>query len=114
MVIIRLMTLCEQVLEPLRQQCGIITITSGYRCPRLNLAVHGAPGSQHTLGEAADIFIPNEEALQKYVASSVSTATTTRSSWSPVPETPTPTPQRHRWLHVSYTLRRSNRHQILK
>lgn len=29
MVIIRLMMLCEQVLEPLRLHCGIITITSG-------------------------------------------------------------------------------------
>ncbi len=66
MVIIRLMMLCEQVLEPLRLHCGIITITSGYRCPQLNLAVHGVPGSQHTLGEAADIFIPNEEILAKY------------------------------------------------
>ena len=60
MVITRLMMLCEQVLEPLRQHFGVITITSGYRCPQLNLAVHGVPGSQHTLGEAADIFIPND------------------------------------------------------
>ena len=51
-IIIRLMMLCEQVLEPLRKNFGVITVTSGYRCPQLNLAVHGVPGSQHTLGEA--------------------------------------------------------------
>ena len=74
LVIVRLMTLCEQVLEPLRQHCGIITITSGYRCPQLNLAVHGVPASQHTLGEAADIFIPNEETLKKYTRRTARTA----------------------------------------
>lgn len=114
MVIIRLMTLCEQVLEPLRQQCGIITITSGYRCPRLNLAVHGAPGSLHTLGEAADIFIPNEETLQKYVGFIREHCHYDQLILEPRARDPDATPQRHRWLHVSYTLRRSNRHQILK
>lgn len=114
MVIIRLMTLCEQVLEPLRQRYGIITITSGYRCPRLNLAVHGAPGSQHTLGEAADIFIPNEETLQKYVGFIREHCHYDQLILEPRARDPDATPQRHRWLHVSYTLRRSNRHQILK
>ena len=64
-VISRLMLLCECILEPLRQHCGVVVITSGYRCPQLNLAVHGVPGSQHTLGEAADIFISNKEQLEK-------------------------------------------------
>jgi len=107
MVIIRLTTLCEQVLEPLRLECGIITITSGYRCPRLNLAVHGVPASQHTLGEAADIFIPNEEILKKYVA-----FIETRCHYDQLILEPRGV-ERHRWLHVSYTLRRSNRHQKL-
>ena len=33
-------------------------ISSGYRCPVLNLKVGGAYASQHTMGEAADIHIP--------------------------------------------------------
>lgn len=30
-------------------------VTSGYRCEKLNKAVGGAKGSQHRLGQAADI-----------------------------------------------------------
>ena len=112
-ILIRLMTLCEQVLEPLRRQCGIITITSGYRCPRLNLAVHGVPGSQHTLGEAADIFIPNEETLRKYTSFIQQHCRFDQMILEPQGLAPDGTPRQHRWLHVSYTLRRSNRHQLL-
>ena len=32
-----------------------IKVTSGYRCPKLNAAVGGAPTSQHVRGECADI-----------------------------------------------------------
>jgi zinc D-Ala-D-Ala carboxypeptidase len=35
-----------------------IHINSGYRCPRLNSAVGGAPGSRHMQGLAADIVCP--------------------------------------------------------
>lgn len=36
-----------------------ILITSGYRCPDLNLAVGGVPGrSSHTTGQAADFHAP--------------------------------------------------------
>lgn len=109
MVIIRLMMLCEQVLEPLRLHCGIITITSGYRCPQLNLAVHGVPGSQHTLGEAVDIFIPNEEILAKYRKFIESSCTFDQLILEPRGASP----GKHRWLHVSYTMRRKNRQQVL-
>ncbi|MBQ6653149.1 MAG: peptidase M15 [Prevotella sp.] len=53
----RLRQLCLHVLEPLRRRFGVIRVTSGYRCPRLNEAVGGVRGSQHLLGEAADIHI---------------------------------------------------------
>lgn len=35
-----------------------LDISSGYRCDALNAAVGGAPGSQHTLGLAADFCCP--------------------------------------------------------
>ncbi|MGM9760829.1 MAG: D-Ala-D-Ala carboxypeptidase family metallohydrolase [Parabacteroides sp.] len=55
-----LVTLCEQVLEPLRQHAGKpIVISSGYRCPRLNALVGGVPHSQHLTGEAADLHLPS-------------------------------------------------------
>jgi len=36
-----------------------ITISSGYRCPALNKLVGSSSTSQHVLGQAADISIPN-------------------------------------------------------
>ena len=64
-VINRLQQLCEHVLEPLRQRFGVIRITSGYRCDRLNKAVGGVKNSQHRLGEAADIHVSNIEVGRK-------------------------------------------------
>lgn len=53
--------LVDNVLDPLREAWGRpITVTSGYRCPRLNKAVGGVASSQHTKGEAADITTGNE------------------------------------------------------
>lgn len=50
--------LCVNVLEPLRKHMGRpITITSGYRCPKLNALVGGVAKSQHQYGQAADIKI---------------------------------------------------------
>lgn len=51
--------LCKTILEPLREFAGQpIIISSGYRCNQLNIKVGGAYASQHTHGEAADIYIP--------------------------------------------------------
>jgi len=51
-----LIALVDNVLDPLREAYGKpIRVTSGYRCPRLNRLVGGAPNSQHMRGEAADI-----------------------------------------------------------
>lgn len=48
--------LCEKFLEPLRVAYGKpITITSGYRCEKLNKAVGGVSTSAHLRGYAADI-----------------------------------------------------------
>lgn len=47
--------LCRNVLEPLRKVVGPISISSGYRSPKVNRAVGGSRTSQHQAGEAADI-----------------------------------------------------------
>ena len=48
--------LCKEVLQPIRDKYGrAITITSGYRCPKLNSLIGGVKTSQHVLGQAADI-----------------------------------------------------------
>ena len=68
-VIENLRKLCTNVLQPIRDEIGSpITVTSGYRCPRVNAAVNGrydvinkdgstkvVQTSQHVKGEAADI-----------------------------------------------------------
>lgn len=51
-----LKALVDNILDPLREAYGKpITVTSGYRCPKLNTAVKGAKNSQHIKGQAADI-----------------------------------------------------------
>ena len=57
-VIANLTLLCVHVLQPLRSWAGKpVTITSGYRSPRLNSAIGGSGRSQHMTGQAADIEI---------------------------------------------------------
>lgn len=52
---IRLMRLCRNLLQPLRNEIGPIHISSGYRSPALNKKIGGSKNSQHPLGLAADI-----------------------------------------------------------
>lgn len=47
--------LVHYVLQPLRERCGPIRISSGYRCKTLNEAVDGHENSYHLYGRAADI-----------------------------------------------------------
>lgn len=47
--------LCQTVLQPLRDQVGIIYLSSGYRGEQLNQCIGGSPASQHCYGQAADI-----------------------------------------------------------
>lgn len=53
--------LCQDYLEPLREEFGPVTITSGFRSVRDNSRVRGAPSSYHTRiphrrGAAADVI----------------------------------------------------------
>jgi len=50
--------LCEKVLEPVRAHFGKpVIVSSGYRSPRVNVAVGGSATSAHCLGEAADFTV---------------------------------------------------------
>lgn len=105
--IIRMMLLCENILEPLRKRFGAIPISSGYRCHLLNLAVGGAFGSQHELGEAADIPVASKEKMKQYVD-----FITENCDFDQLILEPRGQPQK-RWLHVSYSINHKNRHQLL-
>jgi len=52
--VINLVNLCNFILQPVREEFGIIRINSGYRSPALNKAVGGSKTSQHCNGQAAD------------------------------------------------------------
>lgn len=57
----RLITLCSEVLEPIRAILGApISILSGYRGAELNTKIGGAESSQHCRGEAADFIVFGE------------------------------------------------------
>ena len=57
-IIKNLTALCDKVLQPLREQLRLsVSVTSGYRCPKVNKGIGGALTSQHQFGEAADIHV---------------------------------------------------------
>jgi len=61
--------LVDNVLDPLREAWGgPIRVNSGYRCPTLNKAVGGSPGSQHQRGEAADITVGSRSGNHRLLA----------------------------------------------
>lgn len=57
--------LARLVLDPIRHRFGKpIRVTSGFRCPALNVLVNGAKHSDHLTGCAADI-VPLENSLDE-------------------------------------------------
>lgn len=53
-----LRALCQNVLEPVRTHFGApLSVSSGFRAPRINKAVGGSATSQHPKGEAADFIV---------------------------------------------------------
>lgn len=61
--------LCAHVLEPAREELHApITVTSGYRSPAVNRAVHGVKNSYHLTGSAADLVCQDMPRLFKILA----------------------------------------------
>ena len=97
--------LVEKILDPLREAWGApIIVTSGYRCGKLNRAVGGASGSQHMLGQAADIRTVSDSPFANKLL------------FDKIRELKLPVDQLideygYNWVHVSYGPK--NRRQIL-
>lgn len=53
-VLVNIIYLTTNLLQPLRENVGPINITSGYRCTEVNVIVGGANSSQHLHGQAVD------------------------------------------------------------
>ena len=92
--------LVANVLDPVRERLGkAIRVNSGYRCPKHNLKVGGAVGSQHMKGEAADVWCDDLEKLKRLIKE--------QGVFDQMIVYPT-------FLHVSYKRMGTNRHQVLK
>jgi hypothetical protein len=100
-----LTALCENVLQPLRDQLGVpVRISSGFRGRALNShkEVGGAPNSQHLRGEAADIHAKGYTPQQLFdfiIASGIVFDQVIQEFDS--------------WVHISYTTRRKNRQSAI-
>ena len=71
--LVNLTHLAIHILQPVRDEFGVITINSGYRRPALNAKVGGAKTSQHCNGQAADFesfSTPNPD-LAKWIANNL-------------------------------------------
>ena len=92
--------LVDTVLQPLRDAWGKpLHINSGYRCQELNREVGGMPTSQHVKGEAADVACDKPVELARL-------AKALHLPYDQMILYPN-------FIHLSYTLERANRKQIL-
>lgn len=98
-----LTALCDNILEPLRQQFGPIVVRSGFRSPEVNRRVGGVPNSQHLRGEAADIAADSTATLKRYYNFISQNLDFDQLILEPHDNAP-------RWVHVSFTRRHANRH----
>lgn len=98
----RLKILCEKVLQPLRDEFNApIIVNSGYRSQQVNKAVGGVPTSQHLKGEAADITAGSRERNKRLFEIIKTMEFDQVISYD------------YRFIHVSYTICKENRKQII-
>ena len=91
-----LQLLCENVLQPIRDHFGPVTVSSGYRSKELNDVVGGSKISDHMSGCAADIecSVSNLE-LAQWIADNLDFTQVILEFYSP-------TDPRAGWVHVSH------------
>jgi hypothetical protein len=93
--------LCEEVLEPAREEYGrAMIISSGYRSEQLNKAVGGAKTSQHMTGCAADIVCSEPRRLFDIIKAN---GKFDQLLWEHAGKT--------QWIHISYKPNGKNRQQ---
>lgn len=102
--------LATRVFEPLRAHFGVpIYISSFFRCDALNKAVKGSSNSQHVKGEAMDIdanifgHVTNKQIFE-YIKDNLDYD---QLIWEFGNE------DEPDWVHVSYTINKPNRKQII-
>lgn len=94
--------LVNNVLDPAREKLGMpIMVNSGYRCPKHNAEVGGVQGSQHLVGEAADVSAGSTQANER-----LAKIIEENGRYDQLIIYPT-------FLHVSYKRHGNNRKQII-
>jgi zinc D-Ala-D-Ala carboxypeptidase len=105
-VIENLKALCENVLEPIREEFGKpITPTSGYLCKELNDLIGGTENSQHIRGEAVDFVVPDisKKIVLKYIRQNLTYDQAIDELWNSSSKG---------WIHVSYKRVGTNRKEL--
>lgn len=103
--------IAKDIFQPLRDDLGVIYVSSGYRSDALNKAIGGSRKSQHSKGEALDLDNDNKNVaasnteIFNYIKDNLDFD---QLIWE------FGTDEKPDWVHVSYTTKRPNRNQILK
>lgn len=107
-VVEALRTLCVEVLQPVRDHFGRVSVSSGWRPLRVNRAIGSSDGSQHVKGEAADFEVPgvSNPEVCKWISENLTFDQL-------ILEFYTPGQPNSGWVHVSYTKGRKNRKHVL-
>ena len=99
--------LCENILQPTRDEWGIISVSSGYRSPELCLAIGSSERSQHAKGQAADFECHrvDNKMLFEWVTNELDYDQAILEFYNGTPDSG--------WIHVSYN-KDGNRKQKLR
>ena len=100
-----IIALVQEILQPLRDKIGSITITSGYRSQEVNTRIGGAPYSQHMKGQASDIVSPTLTPKEIFL--------TLYNSSYPIKQAILYAPKDGNFVHVSIDPKRPPKRQFL-
>ena len=99
--------LCENILQPTRDEWGIISVSSGYRSPELCLAIGSSERSQPARGQAADFECHrvDNKMLFEWITNELDYDQAILEFYNGTPDSG--------WIHVSYN-KDGNRKQKLR
>ena len=103
----KLKLLCENILQPVRDEWGVVSVSSGYRSPALCVAIGSSERSQHARGQAADFechTVDNKQ-LFEWITNELDFDQAILEYYTGTPESG--------WVHVSYN-KDGNRKQKLR
>ena len=99
--------LCKNILQPTRDEWGIISVSSGYRSPELCVAIGSSERLQHAKGQAADFECHrvDNKMLFEWITNELDYDQAILEFYNGTPDSG--------WIHVSYN-KDGNRKQKLR